>query len=298
MFMYKELEKCSLCPRNCFVNRNRGELGFCKAPAKMKIAKAYLHLWEEPCISGRNGSGTIFFSNCNLKCVFCQNYQISLENSGVEIDIERFSDICLQLQSKGATNINLVTPTHYVPLIIDGIKLARNNGLIIPVVYNSSGYENVETIQLLNGIVDIYLPDFKYYSDIYANRYSKCKDYFDYASRAIDEMVKQQPKCIFDNNGNMVKGVIVRHLLLPKMEEDTKKILKYLYNKYKNNIYYSIMNQYTPVRTCEYQELNEKVNGTVYEEIIDYAWNIGIRNAFVQEGGTQNESFIPKWDFK
>lgn len=292
------LSKCMLCPRNCSVNRNRGEVGFCKAGNKIRIAKAYLHMWEEPCISGDKGSGTIFFSNCNLKCVFCQNYYISEEGNGVEISVDRFSDICLDLQKEGALNINLVTPTHYVPLIVDGIKLAKSRGLVIPIVYNSSGYENVETIKLLDGIVDIYLPDLKYYSDEYAVKYSNCKDYFKYASMAIDEMVKQQPKCIFDDNGILKKGVIVRHLLLPNMEEDSKKIIKYLYDNYGNKIFISIMNQYTPIRKCKYNELNRVVDNKVYDDVIEYAWNIGIRNAFIQEGESQSESFIPNWDFK
>lgn len=296
--MNEMLSKCKLCPRNCLVNRNKGGLGFCKAGNKIKIAKAYLHMWEEPCISGKNGSGTIFFSNCNLRCIFCQNYYISREDNGVEIDIDRFSDICLDLQKQGAENINLVTPTHFVPLIIDGIKLAKSRGLTLPIVYNSSGYENVDTIKALDGIVDIYLPDLKYYNDSYALKYSNCKEYFKYASKVIDEMVRQKPKCIFDKNGIIKSGVVVRHLLLPKMELDSKKIIKYLYDKYGNNIYISIMNQYTPIGKCKYAELNDKVNNSVYEEIIDYAWNIGIRNAFIQEGDTQNESFIPKWDFK
>ena len=296
--MYELLNECVLCPRKCMINRNNGEIGFCKAGNKLKIAKAYLHMWEEPPITGENGSGTIFFSNCNLRCLFCQNYYIGEEGNGVEISIDRFSDICLDLQKQGATNINLVTPTHYVPLIIEGIKLAKKNGLTIPVVYNSSGYENVDTIKLLNGIIDVYLPDFKYYSDKYAIKYSKCKDYFKYASTALEEMVRQKPKCIFDKNGKIISGVIVRHLLIPKMENDSKKILKYLYDTYGDNIYISIMNQYTPIRKCKYAELNGTVDDKIYDEIIDYAWNIGIRNAFIQEGGTQKDSFIPKWDFK
>lgn len=296
--MNELLNKCALCPRNCMVNRNTGELGFCKSENKIKIAKAYLHMWEEPPITGKNGSGTIFFSNCNLRCLFCQNYYISEEGNGVEIDTLRFANICLDLQEKGATNINLVTPTHYVPLIIDGLKLAKSRGLTIPIVYNSSGYEKRETIRLLDGIVDVYLPDFKYYSDEYAIKYSRCKDYFKYAKESLDEMVRQRPKCVFDKDGNIISGVIVRHLLLPKMEEDSKKILKYLYDTYNDKIYLSIMNQYTPVRKCKYQELNTKVDEKIYDEIIDYAWSIGIRNAFIQDGDTQNESFIPKWDFK
>lgn len=296
--MNKLLNKCMLCPKKCSVNRNCGEVGFCKSGNKIKIAKAYLHMWEEPPISGDIGSGTIFFSNCNLRCIFCQNYYISEEGNGVEISIDRFSEICLDLQEQGALNINLVTPTHYVPLIIEGIKLAKSRGLVIPIVYNSSGYESVETIKMLEGIVDVYLPDFKYYSDKYAIKYSCCNDYFKYASDALAEMVKQQPKCIFDNDGNITSGVIVRHLLLPNMEEDSKKIIKYLYDKYKDNIFISIMNQYTPIRECKYSELNKKVDNDVYNSVIDYAWNIGVRNAFVQDGDSQSESFIPKWDFK
>lgn len=298
MYMKELLDRCLLCPKNCGINRNRGEVGFCKSTNKIKIAKAYLHMWEEPPITGMNGSGTIFFSNCNLRCLFCQNYYISEDGNGVEIDINRFSEICLDLQNRGANNINLVTPTHYIPLIIEGINLAKKQGLSIPIVYNSSGYEKVETIKLLENIVDVYLPDFKYYSDEYAIKYSGCKDYFKYASESLAEMVKQKPKCVFDKNGNIVSGVVVRHLLLPGMEEDSKKILKYLYDNYKNNIYISIMNQYTPIRTCKYAELNGKIDDKVYDDVIDYAWNIGIRNAFIQDGGTQSDSFIPKWDFK
>ena len=292
------LNKCMLCPRNCGVNRNVGEVGYCHAGNKIKIAKAYLHMWEEPQITGENGSGTIFFSNCNLRCMYCQNYYISEEENGVEITVDRFSEICLDLQSRGATNINLVTPTHYVPLIIDGIKLAKSRGLIIPIVYNSSGYEKPDTIKLLDGVVDVYLPDFKYYNDELAKKYSGCSNYLEHVKSSLDEMVRQKPKCIFDKDGNIISGVIVRHLLIPNMEEDSKKILKYLYQTYGNKIYISIMNQYTPVRKCKYDELNNTVPNRIYDDIIDYAWDIGIRNAFIQEGGTQSDSFIPKWDFK
>lgn len=295
--MVESFNSCRLCPRNCGVNRNEGRVGFCGAGEKIKIAKYYLHMWEEPCITGKNGSGTIFFSNCNLRCMFCQNYYISEFNHGVEISTKRFAEICLELQNNGAANINLVTPTHFVPLIVDGLMLAKRNGLRIPVVYNSSGYENVDTIKMLEKVVDIYLPDLKYYSDQLAEKYSKASHYFDYASKAIEEMVRQKPRCSFDKNGNMLSGVIVRHLLIPDMEEDTKKVLKYLYDKYKNRIYYSIMNQYTPVRKCKYDELNKRVSSDVYDEIIDYAYNLGIRRAFVQEEGTQSESFIPEFDY-
>ena len=298
MYMNELLNTCILCPRKCGVNRNNGEVGFCHAGNKIRIAKAYLHKWEEPPITGKNGSGTIFFSNCNLKCVYCQNYYIGEEGNGVDISVERFSEICLKLQSEGATNINLVTPTHYVPLIIDGLKIAKKNGLNIPIVYNSSGYEEVDTIKLLNGVVDIYLPDFKYYSDEYAKKYSKCNDYFDFTTKALDEMIRQKPRCKFDKDGNMTSGVIIRHLMIPGLEEDSKKILNYLYKKYENNVFYSIMNQYTPVRKLQFEELNRVVGQEKYDEIIDYAWDLGIRNAFIQDGGTQSDSFIPKWDFK
>lgn len=296
--MNEKFNCCKLCPRNCKVNRNNNELGFCKSGNKIKIAKAYLHMWEEPCITGKKGSGTIFFSGCNLRCIFCQNYYISEMNNGVEISTRRFSQVCLDLQSRGATNINLVTPTHYVPLIIDGIKLAKKNGLCIPIVYNSSGYETVDTIKLLDGIVDIYLPDFKYYNDELAIKYSGCKDYFKYASLAIDEMVRQKGECIFDKDGNIISGVIIRHLIIPSRVEDSKKILKYLYQKYGNKVYFSIMNQYTPVKKFDLDELNRTLGTNEYDEVIDYAWNLGIRNAFIQEGMTQSESFIPTWDFK
>ena len=289
------LKKCTLCPRNCGINRYK-KVGVCGASQNIKVAHYSLHEWEEPVISGTNGSGTIFFSHCNLKCIFCQNKRISTLGYGKEITGERFSEICLELQDKGATNINLVTPTHFGPLIIDGLKLAKSMGLVIPIVYNSSGYENIETIKMLDGIVDIYLPDFKYYSNEYSVKYSKCNDYFKYASAAIDEMVRQKGDCIFDNDGNMISGVIVRHLLLPGMEDDSKKILKYLYDTYGNQIFISIMNQYTPIRECKYSELNSKVDDSVYDDIIDYAWDIGIRNAFIQEEGSQSESFIPDFD--
>lgn len=296
--MNEKFNCCKLCPRNCKVNRNNNELGFCKSGNKIKIAKAYLHMWEEPCITGKKGSGTIFFSGCNLRCIFCQNYYISEMNNGVEISTRRFSQVCLDLQSRGATNINLVTPTHYVPLIIDGIKLAKKKGLCIPIVYNSSGYETVDTIKLLDGIVDIYLPDFKYYNDELAIKYSGCNDYFKYASLAIDEMVRQKGECIFDKDGNIISGVIIRHLIIPSRVEDSKKILKYLYQKYGNKVYFSIMNQYTPVKKFDLDELNRTLGTNEYDEVIDYAWNLGIRNAFIQEGMTQSESFIPTWDFK
>ncbi len=290
------MSKCYLCPRNCGVDRDKGELGYCMAPNKMVIARYSLHMWEEPCLSLDRGSGTIFFSYCNMRCCFCQNYEISTLHKGRVVSIGEFSDICLELQNKGAVNINLVTGCMYVPLIVKGLKLAKNRGLTIPIVYNSSAYECISTIKLLDGLVDIYLPDLKYYDGIYGIRYSNTKDYFKYASLCIEEMYRQVGKNIINKDGMMVKGLIVRHLMLPGLINDSKKIISYLYNKYGNNIYISIMNQYTPINKLKYDELNRTITDKEYDELIDYAYDMGVRNAFIQEGGTQSESFIPNFD--
>lgn len=288
------MSKCNLCNHLCNVDRYK-QSGFCGAPNYLVLAKAYLHKWEEPIITGLNGSGTIFFSYCNLKCIYCQNYQISTNHFGKKISIDRFSEICLELQEKGATNINLVTPTHFVPLIIKGLKKAKQQGLNIPIVYNTSTYETVETIKSLNGIVDIYLPDLKYYDDNLATKYSKAPDYFKNACLIINEMYKQVGKPII-KNGIMQKGLIVRHLMLPTHLEDSKQIIKYLHDKYKDNIYISIMSQYTPINKTKYEELNQKINMNEYDELIDYAYDLGIRQAFIQESDSCSESFIPKFD--
>ncbi len=289
-----ELDKCMLCPRNCNVNRNNGELGFCKEGNKLKVARYSLHMWEEPIISGTNGSGTIFFSGCNLNCIYCQNHEISHKHKGREISIEEFKDICLKLQESDANNINIVTGTHFISLIRDGLSLAKENGLKIPVVYNTSGYEKVESLKMLEGLVDIYLPDLKYYDDELGKKYSHCNDYFKYASSAIEEMIRQVGKPVI-KNGLMKKGVIVRHLLLPGHLEDSKKVMDYL-SKFKDTIYVSIMNQYTPVIKLDYDNLNNKVTEEEYNELVDYAYDLGIRKAFIQEGDTVNESFIPDFD--
>lgn len=289
------LTNCNLCPRKCNINRHI-TTGFCAATDKMKIARAALHFWEEPCLSGDNGSGTIFFSYCNLKCLFCQNFEISTDNVGREITIDKFCEICLKLQKEGALNINLVTPTHYIPLIIEGLKKAKKQGLTIPIVYNTSGYENVESLKLLDGLIDIYLPDFKYFDDNIAIKYSNAKNYRQIAKDAIKEMYRQVGHFTFDKNGIMQKGVIVRHLMLPNMEEDSKKIVKYLYDTYKDNIFISIMNQYTPIKKLKYEELNNTIKEEIYDNVINYAYDLGVRNCFIQEGKTQKKSFIP--DFK
>lgn len=289
-------KNCNLCERKCNINRYEKK-GICGATNKLKVARAALHYWEEPCISGSSGSGTIFFSNCNLKCLFCQNKKISTNGFGKEITINRLSDICIELQKQGANNINLVTPTHYVPSIIKGIKKAKKKGLNIPVVYNTSSYESIDTIKNLNKIVDVYLPDLKYKDDTLAKNYSNIKDYFKVATRNIEEMYNQVGKPIFNQEGIMIKGIIVRVLLLPGHLNDAKEIIKYLYDKYTNNIYISIMNQYTPVEKIDkYINLNRKVTNEEYDELIDYACNLGIENAFIQEGETQEESFIPDFN--
>ena len=293
--MKNVFKKCNLCPRNCLVDRTINT-GVCGMHDKLVVARTSLHMWEEPCISGETGSGTIFFTGCNLKCIFCQNHEISTDLIGQEITIENFSDICINLEKKGANNINLVTPTHFVPLIIDGIKLARKKGLKIPIVYNTSGYEKVETIKMLDGIVDIYLPDFKYFNDEYAIKYSHVNNYFENCHLALEEMYRQVGKPKFNKDGIMTKGIIVRHMMLPGLLEDSKEVLKYLYNIYQNNIYISIMNQYTPIKKFDrYKELNNKISDNDYNELIDYAIDLGIEKAFIQEGETQTESFIPNF---
>ena len=255
-------------------------------------------MWEEPCISGEEGSGAVFFSGCTLRCVFCQNRNIAAAQTGKIISIDRLADIFLELQEKGANNINLVTPTHFVVQIAQAIKKARRNGLIIPIVYNTGSYENIETLKLLDGLIDIYLPDMKYMDSSLSLKYSNAKDYFDVASKAFDEMFKQVGKPVFDKRGIMKRGMIVRHLILPGMTYDSKNVIKYLYETFKDDIYISIMNQYTPInRIKEYDNLNRRVTKKEYDEVVDYAIELGVVNGFIQEGGTADESFIPEFDY-
>ena len=291
------LKKCMLCPRNCEVNRYE-KVGFCDCDNHIKISLAKLFFYEEPPISGTKGSGTIFFTGCNLKCCFCQNMEISKFNKGKIITIKRLAEIMIELQEQNAHNINLVTPTMYIPMIIKAIKKARKLGLSIPIIYNSSGYENVDAIKLLDGYIDVYLPDFKYFDNNLAIKYSKANNYVENVKLAIKEMVRQTGPCIFDKNGIIKKGTIVRHLILPTLKEDTKKILNYLYKTYQDNIYLSIMNQYTPNKYVNYKELKEPIKEKDYDEIIDYATNLGINKAFCQIGGTVSESFIPEFNFE
>ena len=300
-FTQKYMDDCSLCPRNCHVNRSAGQRGYCGASATLKAARAALHMWEEPCISGTRGSGAVFFSGCNMHCVFCQNEQIAKGQSGIEISEERFVEILLTLQEEGAANINLGTPTHFVPQIIQGLEQAKLRGLTIPVVYNSSGYESVGTLRQLDGLVDIYLPDMKYSRTETAAKYSTAPDYAEVAKRALQEMVRQAGAPEFDRDGMMRKGVIVRHLLLPGHVTEAKEVLDYLYHTYGDLIYISIMNQYTPLLSMRglasvYPELDRKVTKREYDKVIDHALELGIRNAFVQEGETAAESYIPAFD--
>lgn len=291
------MTSCMLCPRKCNVNRKSGDVGFCMSDDKIKIARADLHLWEEPCISGDNGSGTVFFSHCNLKCVFCQNYKISTENSGKTVSVQELADIFSELQKKGANNINLVTPTHYAPQIISALDIAKSRGLTIPILYNTSGYESTDTIKMLDGYIDIYLPDLKYFDNRYAKKYSSAPDYFERASAAIKEMFNQVGECEFDENGIIKKGVIVRHLMLPGLLFDSKKVIDYLYRTYKDSIFISIMNQYTPLSTIPdaFPELKRNLPKGHYDALVDYALDIGIKNAYIQSGESAKESFIPEF---
>ena len=291
------LRDCVLCPRECHVDRTSGKRGYCKTTGELVVARAALHMWEEPCISGKEGSDTVFFSGCALGCVYCQNRNISKGLAGSNITIERLAEIFLEFQGKGANNINLVTPSHYVPHIIEALNISHKNGLVLPIVYNCSGYEKVETLKLLEGYVDIYLPDLKYMSDEPAMKYSNCKNYFTVAAAEIEEMVRQVQETSFDERGIMQKGVIVRHLTLPGCLEDSKRIIKYLYETYGDRIFISIMNQYTPItKNVVYPELNRKITEKEYEELVDFAIEIGLENGFIQEEETASESFIPEFN--
>ena len=287
--------KCALCPRQCCVDR-RNVRGYCGETEQVRVARASLHMWEEPCISGSAGSGTVFFAGCPLRCVFCQNRTIAFGEKGKALTPEQLTALFLLLQHKGAHNINLVTPTHFAPQIADALKSAKMQGLSIPVVYNTSGYETVHTLRLLEGVVDIYLPDLKYYSAAVSQKYSRAPDYFAYASRAIGEMVRQTGAPVFDGE-QMRTGVIVRHMVLPGHVNDAKAVLKYLDDTYKEDVYISIMNQYTPPKDIEdYPEISRRVTRREYERVVDYAIELGIQNAFIQEGDTAKESFIPDFD--
>lgn len=290
-------EDCLLCPRKCGINRSTGQTGVCGVSSEIKVARAALHYWEEPCISGKRGSGAVFFSGCSLHCVFCQNREISDGKAGKVISKERLSDIFMELAVKGANNINLVTPGQYIPDIVWAVNDAKSRGMKLPIIYNTSGYENVTELKLLEGIVDVYLPDFKYMDSTLSAMYSRAKDYPSVAKQALSEMVRQQPDVVIDDaTGLIQKGVIVRQLLLPGHVNDAKAVLKYLYDTYHDHVYISMMSQFTPIALKDYPEINRTVTRREYERLVDYALKIGITNAFIQEGDVAKDSFIPAFD--
>lgn len=294
------MSDCTLCPRRCHANRAAGQTGFCGQTAQLRAARAALHFWEEPCISGDCGSGTVFFSGCSLQCIFCQNHEIALGESGKAISVERLSQIFLELQEKGAANINLVTAGHFIPQVCRALELSKADGLSIPIVYNTGSYEEAASLRLLEGLVDIWLPDLKYFSGDLSARYSSAPDYFQVATAAIAEMFRQTPAAVFDSGtGLMRRGIIVRHLMLPGQAADSKKILRYLHTTYGDAIYISIMNQYTPLAGVSgLPELNRRVTPEEYRRVLDFADRIGIENGFMQEDGTAAESFIPPFDYE
>lgn len=295
--MFENLMECNMCPNNCKVNRTNGEFGKCKASVKVKIALASIHNFEEPCISGEKGSGTVFFSNCNMSCKFCQNYEISSEGKGKEITIEELADTFIKLQEQGVNNINLVTPTIYAYQIIEAIKLAKSNGLNIPIIYNSNGYETIETLKKLEGYIDVYLPDLKYYDDNIAFKYSGIKNYFDVSSKAIKEMYKQVGKPQLDENGIIQKGLIIRHLVLPNNIENSKKVLKWIKENIDTEVYVSIMAQYFPCHKAKkIEELNRKLTKEEYNEIENFVFKLGIENGYMQDLGEHEEEYVPNFN--
>ena len=295
--MLNFLKSCELCPRRCKVDRNVA-LGFCQAGEKIRVALVSLHEWEEPCLSGKSGAGTIFFSNCNLKCVFCQNFKISSENFGKDISVERLTEIFLEQQERGAANIELVTPSHYTPQICLALDAAKKFGLNLPVVWNSNGYELPETLELLKNRVDVFLPDFKYFDSKISNSFSGVKDYFEVASVAVKKMFDLVGEVKFNSQGLLIRGVLVRHLILPNFRSDSMKILDWLYKTFGDKIFISIMNQYTPIfHASDFREIDRKLTTFEYKSVIRHAEQLGIKNCFIQVGKTASEEFIPNFDF-
>ena len=286
---------CEICPRRCKVDR-KNQLGFCRAGKKIKIALVSLHKWEEPCLVGKNGAGTIFFSYCNLKCVYCQNYLISHEGFGAEIEIERLAEIFIEQEARGAANIELVTPTHYTKQICEAIDIAKGRGLTLPIVWNSNAYENPETLALLRGRVDIFLPDLKYFDDEAAKILSNVPNYFEIATRAIKKMFELVGAAQFEGE-NMIRGVIVRHLVLPNYRKDAIKLVDWLYETFGDEIFISLMNQYTPIyRAAEFKKISRALTTFEYKSVVEHAVNIGIKNCFVQIGKTADKNFIPNFN--
>ena len=295
--MNKELECCTICPHNCKINRTKNP-GRCKSTDKIKIALYSIHNFEEPCISGEKGSGTIFFSNCNMNCVFCQNYEISQLGRGKEITIEELANVMIKQQERNVQNINLVTPTSYALHIVEAIKIARKKGLEIPIVYNTNGYESVETLKLLEGCVDIYLPDLKYYYDDLAKKYSKVDNYFEIATKAIQEMYRQVGTPVLDENGVMKKGLMIRHLILPNEVQNSKKVLKWIKENIDSNVYVSIMAQYFPTyKAKEIPEIARKITKEEYEKVENYLYELDLENGYIQELGEHEEEYVPTWEY-
>lgn len=295
--MNKELECCTICPHNCKINRTKNP-GRCKSTDKIKIALYSIHNFEEPCISGEKGSGTIFFSNCNMNCVFCQNYEISQLGRGKEITIEELANVMIKQQERNVQNINLVTPTSYALHIVEAIKIARKKGLEIPIVYNTNGYESVETLKLLEGYVDIYLPDLKYYYDDLAKKYSKVDNYFEIATKAIQEMYRQVGTPVLDENGVMKKGLLIRHLILPNEVQNSKKVLKWIKENIDSNVYVSIMAQYFPTyKAKEIPEIARKITKEEYEKVENYLYGLDLENGYIQELGEHEEEYVPTWEY-
>ena len=291
------LEYCTICPHNCKIDRTKNP-GRCKSTDKIKIALYSIHNFEEPCISGEKGSGTIFFSNCNMNCVFCQNYEISQLGRGKEITIEELADIMIKQQDRKVQNINLVTPTSYTLHIIEAIKIARKKGLKIPIVYNTNGYESIETLKLLEGYVDIYLPDLKYYYNDLAKKYSKIDNYFEIATKAIQEMYRQVGVPVLDENGVMKKGLMIRHLILPNEVQNSKKVLKWIKENIDSNVYVSIMAQYFPTyKAKEIPELARKITKEEYEKVENYLYELDLENGYIQELGEHEEEYVPTWEY-
>ncbi len=291
------MHSCRLCPRSCQVDRSAGEKGYCRAGSRPAVALASIHRWEEPCLSGSAGAGTVFFSRCNLRCAFCQNHAISHEGFGVEVDIPRLAAIFLEQQARGVHNLDLVSPTHYAPQVVEALSLARQSGLSLPVVWNSNAYEAVSTVGLLAGQVSIFLPDLKYHDAAYSGRYSDAPDYFVHASRAIARMVELAGPPAFDAAGIISSGVIVRHLAMPGLAADSRRLLEWLWQTFGNDIYLSLMNQYTPLhRAALYREIDRRLTTLEYEKLIDYAAELGFENCFIQQGRTASADYVPAFN--
>lgn len=291
------LKECRLCPRNCGVNRLVGETGACRAGLLPKVALASLHQWEEPCISGERGSGTVFFSHCNLQCVFCQNYTISQEDFGKELRIEELAELFLRQEARGAHNINLVSATQFLPQVRDALVIAREKGLHIPVVHNSNGYESVEALQAIEGLIDVYLPDLKYYSDEYACRFSHAPEYFAKATAAILEMFRQVGAPQFSNEGLIEQGLMIRHLMLPGLLEDSKQVLNWIQANLPHEVFISLMAQYTPMyNSGNFPELQRRISQTEYDDLLDYFSDLGLENGFVQERSSATSDYTPNFD--